>query len=73
VTSVQSIRIRACTPRASAQFKGFYIVRWKARAALHDLRARRQIQETASPSDERADYGPLPVPLFRWVRPNPPP
>jgi hypothetical protein len=43
-----------------------------ARAALHDLRARQQIQETASPSDERADYGPLPVPLFRWVRPGTP-
>jgi hypothetical protein len=26
-----------------------------ARAALHDLRARQQIQETASPSDERAE------------------
>ena len=39
-----------------------------ARAALHDLRERQQVQETASPSDERADYGPLPVPLFRWVR-----
>jgi hypothetical protein len=44
-----------------------------ARAALHNLRARRQIQETALPSDERADYGPLPTPLFRWVRPSPPP
>jgi hypothetical protein len=43
-----------------------------ARAALHDLRARRQIQETASPSDERADDGTLPVPLFRWVRPGTP-
>jgi len=40
-----------------------------ARAALHDLRARRQIQETASPSDERGDNGTLPVTLFRWVQP----
>jgi hypothetical protein len=43
-----------------------------ARAALHDLRGRRQIQETALPSDDRADCGPLPVPLFRWVRPGAP-
>ena len=41
-----------------------------ARAALHDLRARQKIQETASPSDERADDGPLPEPLFRWIRPG---
>ena len=40
-----------------------------ARAALHDLRARQQIQETASPSDNGADNSTLPAPLFRWVRP----
>ena len=39
-----------------------------ARAALRDLRRRRQIQETALPTNELADSGPLPVPLFRWVR-----
>ncbi len=43
-----------------------------ARAALHDLRARREIQETASPSDNGADYGTPSVPLFRWVRPGTP-
>jgi hypothetical protein len=43
-----------------------------ARAALHDLRARRQVEETASPSDARADNGTLSVPLFRWVRPGTP-
>jgi hypothetical protein len=39
-----------------------------ARAALHDLRARQQIQEIASPSDNGADYVNPSVPLFRWVR-----
>ena len=41
-----------------------------ARAVLHELRARHQIQATASPSDQRANHGPLPVRLFRWVRPS---
>jgi hypothetical protein len=40
-----------------------------ARTVLHDLRAHHQIQETASPSDQRAEHGPLSVRLFRWVRP----
>lgn len=44
-----------------------------ARAVLHDLRARQQIQETASPSNERADDSPLTVPLFSWVRLGTPP
>ena len=37
-----------------------------ARSALHDLRARRQIEETTLPGDGQADRAP--VPLFRWVR-----
>ena len=43
-----------------------------ARAALHDLRTRHQIEETALPSDERANHDTLPVSLFRWVRPSTP-
>ena len=42
----------------------------EARRVLGDLRARHQIQETASPSDERPHYGAPPVTLFRWVRPD---
>lgn len=41
-----------------------------ARATLHDLRARHQIEETAWPTDERDDDGRPPVALFRWVRPG---
>jgi hypothetical protein len=41
-----------------------------ARAALHNLRARQRIRKTASSSNERADYGPLPIPLFRGSDPT---